>query len=418
MNENGDLIPIEKPNEINTYNIPELEFDKSDEKTQCFNTNRSTRKRSRIIYRSYSFLCVIAVLLTLIFSASEIIRFTMNDTGAADALIKHFWGYRSDQANDENALVELIMNKTFIDLKPKKNEPPDTTPDSLPDQDLPSAEESAPPPADTEDDLQNESPEIVPEPNDSLSSIISMDLSLLSYGKNYIYNDTSLYFNIEDFRSAALTDRYDESSDAPLVLIIHTHTGEAFMPDGATQYKNEGEISRSNDPSKNMIAVGAEFARVLEENGIRTLHCTIVHDESYSLSYQRSAETVLKYLREYPSIQYVFDLHRDSILRSSGELVKAVTSIDGEACAQIMPVVSAGFDGYEENLSFAIKLRDSLNEEYTNLSRPICVRTSIYNQDLAPVSILLEMGTSGNSLPEVLRSAAITAQAVADLIKQ
>ena len=410
---NGDLVPIETAKEINTYELPAFSFEERDEKTQCFNKSNIAHKKSRLLYRTYSFLCVITVFLTLIFSASELLRFVMDDMGAHDMLMKRIFGYGADDVQNEKALVDLIINKTFPDLSLRKNatipnEPQEDNPITQSPPLVP--DENSPPPPDP--------PDTPPEDTD-LSPIISMDMSLLSYGRNYIYNDTPLSIDVERFRSAALKKRYDESSDSPLVLIIHTHTMESYMPEGATHYKNEGEIARSSDPGKNMIAVGIEFARALEDNGIKTIHCTVVHDaESYRDSYQRSAETIAKYLAEYPSIQYVFDLHRDSIMRSSGELVRAVTSIDGDSCAQIMPVVSVGFDGFGENLSFAVKLRDILNQSYANLSRPICVRESTYNQDLAPISILLEMGTSGNSLSEVKKSAALVAKAAAELIKQ
>jgi stage II sporulation protein P len=404
----SDSVPIETAKEINTYELPAFSFEERDEKTQCFNKSNIAHKKSRLLYRTYSFLCVITVFLTLIFSASELLRFVMDDMGAHDMLMKRIFGYGADDVQNEKALVDLIINKTFPDLSLRKNETIPNEPQD--DNPITQAPPILPP--------KNDSSAPTPPEDVGLSTIISMDMSLLSYGRNYIYNDTPLNIDVERFRSAALKKRYDEGSDSPLVLIIHTHTMESYMPEGVTHYKNEGEIARSSDPSKNMIAVGNEFARVLEENGINTIHCTVVHDaESYSNSYKRSAETIAKYLAEYPSIQYVFDLHRDSIMRSSGELVRAVTSIDGDSCAQIMPVVSVGFDGFSENLSFAVKLRDILNQSYANLSRPICVRNSLYNQDLAPVSILLEMGTSGNYLSEVKKSAALVAKAIAELIK-
>jgi len=436
MNENedvgihsGDLIPVDMPKEVNTYDIPELSLGESEEKTQCFNTLKSTHRKVRFICRTYSFLCVVTVFLTLIFSASELIRFVMEDMGAHDMLMKRIFGYGAEDVGDGKALVDLIINKSFADLSLKKNESitpevNDTAKPTPPKEDTQSPQK----PPSISDDKNNgasgitTSPEVSdkkpPSESENMLPIISMDMSLLSYGNNYIYNNSSLALDIDDLRDRILTKRYDESSEAPLVLIIHTHTTEAFMPEGSTCYLNEGEIARSTDPDENMIAVGIEFARVLEENGISTIHCTVIHDaESYRLSYQRSAETIKKYLKEYPSIQYVFDLHRDSIMRSGGELVKAVTSIDGNNCAQIMPVVSVGINEFEENLAFAIKLRDRLNQDYINLSRPICVRESTYNQDLSPVSILLEMGTSGNTLSEVKSSAALTATAVAFIIK-
>ena len=431
----NDLIPIDIPKEINTYDIPELSFEERDERTQCFSVSNVKRHKKRLLYRIYSFFSVLTVFLTLLFSASELINFVMDDMGAQDMLMKRIFGFDSDEAGDSKALVDLILKQTFADLSLEKVDvapiPEDSTP--MPDQnnntnignndfdtqkppiDNDQKEENPPSPPATE---PPSSDPVDPPLDENARPIIQMDLSLLSYGKNYIYNDTSLSPDLEALSSLKLTDRYDEASDAPLVLIIHTHTTEAFMAEGATHYIDNGEIARSSDPDENMIAVGAEFARVLEKNGIKTIHCTVVHDdESYRLSYQRSAETIAKYLKEYPSIQYVFDLHRDSIVRSSGELVSAIASINGNDCAQIMPVISGGFYGYEENLAFALQLRQALNENHKNLCRPVGLRESTYNQNLAPVSILLEIGTSGNTLSQAKAGAALAAEAVADLIK-
>ena len=65
----------------------------------------------------------------------------------------------------------------------------------------------------------------------------------------------------------------------------------------------------------------------------------------------------------------------------------------------------------------ALQLREKLNGTYKNLGRPVCLRTSLYNQNLAPHALLLEIGTSGNSLSEAKKAAVLTAEALADIIK-
>lgn len=422
---NGDLILVGTHKEVNTYDIPEFSLSDEKEQTQCFHTSKKRHKRS-LLYRIYSFFSVLTVIITLVFSASELINFIMDDMGAHDMIMNRLLGGGTESITDSESLVELIMKQSFADLSlSEKNEPTSPPESTQKNENVTPDENKSPVSTQKPSSTTQKPPETSPAPPDAEPSppenalpIISMDLSYLSYGKNYLYNDTSLKLDLDKIRGATLTDRYSEDSTAPLVLVIHTHTTEAYMSEGATYYVNDGEIARSDSRSENMIAVGEEFVRVLEENGIKTLHCTIIHDaESYRQSYERSAETIQKYLKEYPSIQYVFDLHRDSVVRSGGELVSALASVDGQNTAQVMPVVSGGFDGFEENLTFALKLRDSLNAGYGNLCRPVCLRESIYNQNLAPASILIEVGTSGNTLAEAKRAAALTAKAAADLIK-
>ena len=408
------------PEEINTYDLPSFDITDSQEKTQRFNAV-GKNKRRRLFYKLYSFLSITIILSLLVFSTPEIIGFVMNDLGTQDMIVKRIFGSNA-LSGEKQSIAQLILNQSFGDLSLPNPDPSAPTP-STPNGDAaqtPPANTTPAPPSTTPStpSVDQTTPDPTPtEPAENEKPIIQMDMSLLSYGQNYIYNDTSLSPDIEKLTMAELPSYYDASSGEPLVLIVHTHTTEAYMPEGALYYNSDGEIARSDSELENMIAVGREFARVLNENGINAIHCTVFHDESYRSSYQRSAETIKKYLAEYPSIKYVFDLHRDSLMRSNEELISAATSIDGENCAQIMPVVSAGFEGFEDNLTFALKLRRILNYQYTNLSRPVCLRESIYNQDLAPISVLLEIGTSGNSLSEAKRAATLTAEAVVKLIK-
>ncbi len=251
-------------------------------------------------------------------------------------------------------------------------------------------------------------------------AIIPLDLSLFEYGADYIYNDTSYRPNTEALKVAPRLS--GPEGEEPLVLILHTHATEGFCPEDTYSYSNGYNFARSENTNENVVAVGREMARIFNENGIKTLHCEILHDkESYKDSYIRSNETVREYLKKYPSIKYVFDLHRDSVSKSNGELVRPVTAVDGEAVAQIMCVVGTGennghdFD-WQNNLSLAINLRERLNSKYTNLVRGTCLRPSAYNQHLAPVYMLFEIGASGNTLAEAQNAVRLLTNEIADMI--
>ena len=74
-------------------------------------------------------------------------------------------------------------------------------------------------------------------------------------------------------------------------------------------------------------------------------------------------------------------------------------------------------DNWENNLALALQLREKLNSKYTSLCRPAYLRSSTYNQELAPYSLLLEVGACGNSLEEAKRAAALVATELSDIIK-
>ncbi len=255
--------------------------------------------------------------------------------------------------------------------------------------------------------------------------VISLDLSQKQLGQYYIVNETGYspdIKNLEDFddgfESLTISDK-----SLPAVLIIHTHGTESYLEDGKNFYtEKDGEISRTKDKSKNVVRIGKIIADTLNNAGIKTIHCEIMHDEeSYQDSYMRASESIKSYLAKYPSIKYVFDVHRDAILKSDGSLVKAVTEIEGENVAQVMTVVGSNYKGanfpdWEKNLAVAIKLKKILDGDNASLSRPVYLRGAAYNQQYAPCSLLLEIGTSGNTLKEAEKAALIVAKAITELI--
>ena len=253
-------------------------------------------------------------------------------------------------------------------------------------------------------------------------AVIPVDISLSEYGDTYIYNDTSYQPDLQ-----ALLRRKNylpavADSEEPAVLIIHTHTSEAYSEEGRISYPEGEEYARSQDEGENVVAVGKVIADIFEENGIRTIHVTASHDETYKDSYARSAETVRRYLEAYPSIKYVFDVHRDALIQSNGDIMRPVTVVDGQAVAQIMCVVgtdqTAGENfEWESNLALALSLRSALNDKYSNLVRGTCLRPSAYNQDIAPVSLLIEIGAGGNSLSEAQNAARLLALELVAVIK-
>ena len=250
----------------------------------------------------------------------------------------------------------------------------------------------------------------------------AMDLSYPSLGRYYIHNETVYRPNVEalldvDVSSAAVGDK-------PLVLILHTHTSESYLPKG-TAFLTEapGNVTYSDNAEENVLAVGEELCRVLKEKGITALHCTVMHDvPTLSGAYDRSEETVRKYLETYPDIEYVIDLHRDAVMTSDGAYIRSIAKEGEDAVAQVMAVVGSDGNGthhenWENNLALALRLREKLNANGASVCRPVSLRNASFHQELAKHSLLLEIGTGGNTVEEAKRAAALVGEALADLIK-
>ncbi len=195
-----------------------------------------------------------------------------------------------------------------------------------------------------------------------------------------------------------------EKNGEPQVLIMHTHTTESFEPYEREQYDDTFNY-RTTDPSKNMVMVGDRIAEQLEKGGIGCIHDSTIHDyPSYNGSYDRSAETVKSILAEYPSIKIVLDIHRDAIA-SGDSLVQPVVTVDGKDAAQVM-IISGCDDGtmdmpnYMKNFRFSSLLQQQMSSDYSNFTRPILFDYRNYNQNLTTGSILIEVGSHGNTLEQ------------------
>lgn len=208
----------------------------------------------------------------------------------------------------------------------------------------------------------------------------------------------------------------------PVVLIFHTHTTEAYLPSYNGLFYEDFQ-TRSTDSTQNMIRVGEEICKVLENNGIGYIHDKNIYDESYEGAYSRSRVTVEKYLEQYPSIEIVLDVHRDAIYYSDSSHCKPTAEINGRKAAQIMIITGAqegyisDFPHWEDNLRFALCFQKTAEEMYEGLMKPIYFCQRKYNMDTAKCSLLLEMGTDANTLDEALYSAYMTGQVLTRIIE-
>ncbi len=215
--------------------------------------------------------------------------------------------------------------------------------------------------------------------------------------------------------AARLTD------EAPQVLIVHTHGCEAYTMPPGEEYE-ESDDHRTLDERYNVVRVGDEIARVLEDAGIGVVHDRTLHDyPNYSGAYNRSLETIESYRGRYPSIVYVFDVHRDAVADADGNQYKLLCAEELGA-AQLEFVIGsdgggAAHDNWRENLKLACAVQSTLLERYPTLMRPIIVRNSRYNQHVTPGALLVEVGTAGNSLAEALNAARLFAQGFAETVK-
>ncbi len=253
-----------------------------------------------------------------------------------------------------------------------------------------------------------------------ISEFISPYSANTKYGKVYLKNSTGTDIDLAALLKAKCGFTVEKNSE-PQVLIMHTHTTESYIHHDSDYY-TENDEPRSLDDTKNMIAIGNIFEQKLTAAGIGVIHDTTVHDyPSYSGSYTRSANTVTSDLKAYPSVKIVIDIHRDSIARDADK-VKPVVEINGKKAAQVMLVMGSqtgtitDFPKWQENLKFAVKYQEKMEEMYSGLARAMMLNSGKYNQNLSVGSILLEVGTDGNTLSEAKLGAELAADALISLL--
>ena len=210
-------------------------------------------------------------------------------------------------------------------------------------------------------------------------------------------------------------------AEGPQVLILHTHGSASYtMPPG--QEYNVSDPFRPLDTNCNMIRIGDEMAQVLTDAGISVVHDRSLYDyPSYSGAYNRSLASIESYLQKYPSISFVLDVHRDAVQDANGQQFKLLCGEDKNA-AQLEFVIGSNGGGlshdlWRENLKLACAVQETLYKDYPTLMRPVTVRNSRYNQHMTTGSLLVEVGTAGNSLEEAVNGARLFAAGFAQTVK-
>lgn len=247
-------------------------------------------------------------------------------------------------------------------------------------------------------------------PLESFNQLMNEKLLTYSYLTDNFYTiDSSTSITEEELNSSELLGMdlsIDLNSTDYKVLIYHTHGSECFSD------------SRNGVTEDTVIGVGDRLAELLEdEYGIAVYHDRTVYDMvdgtlDRSRAYDLARDGVQAILEEYPSIEVVIDLHRDGVNKNTS----LVTEVDGKPMAQLMFLVgvsrlnSKGELEYlynpvkEENIAFSLQLYLTAMANYDGLMRNIYVKGYRYNLDLAPRSLLVEVGGQTNTLEEARNS--------------
>lgn len=371
--------------------------------------------------------------------AEQILRLELEDTAEEDGL--NSWtrllvmetpalGERNEDSTPASSTdvepattdTETTASEADTSAVPADAEPPTDT------KETPEEETTTPSKSDTKSDTKKQEAETPEADADTEPTETTLDLSAIKASQIDLDNHTSgIQINAGDYLNQSLALKLQPADKGPQILLLHTHATEAYTMDGEDIYE-ESDPARTTDDNYNMIRVGEEMKAVFEKMGLSVVHDTTTYDyPGYNGSYGRSLAGIQSYLEQYPTIQVVLDVHRDAIIASDGTAYAKTTTIDGKKVAQVMLVAGTNDGGlthpdWKDNFAVAVRLQQAMLALDTTLPRPIDLRSQRFNQHLTPGSLLVEVGTSGNTLQEALAGARLFAQAAGqvylDLVEQ
>ena len=244
-----------------------------------------------------------------------------------------------------------------------------------------------------------------------------------SFGAVKVKNVNKTDIDIESI----LKEKIDLSvnKDKPSVLIFHTHTTETYQILDRGFYETNFK-TRTKDSAQNMLRVGVAICEEIEAMGYKVIHDTEIHDLSYNGAYDHSRKKVEEYLKKYPTIQIVLDIHRDAIQQSDGTKIKPTATIQGKKAAQIMIISGCqekgnpieNFPDWRYNLTFAVHLQNKLETMFQGITRPLYFCPRKYNMNLSHCSLLVEVGSDANTLEEAVYTGKCLGVAVGEIMKE
>lgn len=188
-----------------------------------------------------------------------------------------------------------------------------------------------------------------------------------------------------------------EKGEKPQILIFHTHSAEAYAD------------SRKGNPEDSVVGVGSYLASLLEERGYRVIHDTSAYDYkdgvvNRDVAYSQALRGLTSVLEEYPSIEVIIDLHRDSGAARTVE-------INNQKTAQIMlfngmcrtpdgPIDYLQNKNLADNLGFSLQCKIIGDSKYPGFMKRNYLKSYRYNMHLRPRDLLVEVGTGKNTVAE------------------
>lgn len=265
--------------------------------------------------------------------------------------------------------------------------------------------------------------------NSTMKFILNIDLtkpstilnsSILKYGKekkeniktiSLEYNDD--YSNMEELKNISeyIEDPNPTTTTEPTIYLYNSHQLENYSFENLDIYGiTPNVLMASYVLRENLNKLG--ISTIVEETNMSDYLSK--NNWDYSYSYQASRTLMEEKIKQYPTLKYFIDIHRDSVTKDY-----TTTSINNLSYAKVLFVIGQDHSNWEANNNLATKLNNLIDKYYKTLSRGIMQKqginvNGIYNQDISPNCILIEVGGVDNTIEEVYN----TMNAIADILNK
>ena len=200
----------------------------------------------------------------------------------------------------------------------------------------------------------------------------------------------------------------------PLIYLYNTHQTEGYNMAGMSEYDITPTVlfasyylrEKLNDFGLPTLVETGNISEILKINGW-----------NYGASYKASRYLFTDTYAKNKTLEYFLDIHRDSAGYDN-----TTTEYNGKKYAKILFVIGKEHEQYEKNLNLANHLNEKLKLKINTISRGVIGKegknvNGIYNQDIHPNTLLLEIGGKDNTIIEVTNTMEILASVLKEYIE-
>ncbi|MDO4394963.1 MAG: stage II sporulation protein P [Mycoplasmatota bacterium] len=222
--------------------------------------------------------------------------------------------------------------------------------------------------------------------------------SILGYQDN---EEDDTYSNLEKLKKISyyIEDPNKVDVKNPQVYIYNSHQLENYNNANLSVYGITPNVLMASYLLKEkLIDVG--ISTIVEDTNLTEF--LELNNWSHANSYRASRIFMLDKKNTYSSLKYYIDIHRDSVSKNI-----STTKINNKLYARILFVVGKEHNNWEKNLEVVTEINKIAESSYPGLSRGIYKKegpnvNGIYNQDISPNTILIELGGVDNTIDEVM----------------